>query len=280
MKKQIVIMVIALSLFGCASSANVDTSGPDYIRPTVDTFEPDYIPPTVEDTPQFKRLKALVEADGYPYSHYEVGAGLQVWGRRDNANGGWESRGWGSKDEGIISIPGGDESKAYYTTWDQYFKAFSDMYTICFTDKNVRQIKQVIDQLVLDTDYDFPQLYKLPAGAQWEFHPGVKYKGACDDYADLVTEKISGLPGVQKVIKVSSRIGNHAWNEIWLNDGRILFCDATWYDTNSYYVDSKTGNYVIEHEPCYMPTMFTFDKQLFSLGNTHYNWGDATNSSP
>ena len=230
-----------------------------------------YVPAKVEDTPQFKKLKALVEADGYSYSHYEVGEGLVVWGKRDGA-----SKGKGSKNQGIKRIPSGDTNKAYFVTWAQYFKAFSDMHRICFEDENVRKIKSVIDQLVLDTDYDYSQIYDLPAGTQWVFHPGVKYLGVCDEYSNLVIQKVSGLPGVNKAVKVSSGIGNHAWNEIWLNDGRILFCDATWYDTNNYYVDPKTGNYIIEHTPEYMPTMFTFDIALFSLGGTHYNWGDVT----
>ncbi|MDR2701046.1 MAG: hypothetical protein LBB72_01280 [Spirochaetaceae bacterium] len=229
-----------------------------------------YVPPTVEDTPQFKMLKAKVEADGYTYSHYETGTGLIVWGKRGNSG-----KGHGSKDEGMMRIPGGDRSKAYYVTWDQYFTAFSAMHKACFEDANVRRIKEVIDQIVLDTDYDYPALFLAPNGAKWEFHPNVKYKGVCDDYANLVIQKVSGLAGVKKVVKVSSRIGNHAWNEIHLNDGRILYCDSTWYDTNGYYVDPKTGNYVIEHEPHYMPTMLTFDKKLFSLGRTHYDWGDA-----
>jgi len=205
-----------------------------------------YVPPTVEDTPQFKRLKTKVEADGYAYSHYETGAGLAVFGKRDN------SRKWyGSKDEGIMSIPGSDMSKAYYVTWDQYFTAFSDMHKECFKDANVRKIKEVVDQIVLDTDYNYPALFRAPNGAKWVFHPDVKYKGVCDDYANLVIQKVSGLPGVRKVVKISSRIGNHAWNEIRLNDGRIIYCDSTWYDTNNYYVDQETGNYIIDHEPNY-----------------------------
>jgi hypothetical protein len=232
----------------------------------------------VEDTPHFKRLKALVEADGFPYSHYETGLGLAVHGRKKLPNGGWSRRNWGKADEGLIRMPGGDPGKAYAVTWDQYFKAFSDMHRFCFEDENIRKIKEAIDQIVLETDYDYPQLLRLPAGAQWVFHPDVKYKSVCDGYADLVTDRVLSLTGVEKIIKVSSRIGNHAWNEIWLNDGMILYCDSTWYDTNGYSVDPKTGNCIIDHEPHYFPTMLTFDKELFSLGGTHYAWGDAQNN--
>jgi len=257
---RIIQILIIASLLGCTSNKIVHSP----------KSQSKYIPATVEDTPQFKRLKAMVEADGFPYSHYEIGEGLIVWGKR-----GGESIGWGDKDEGMKHIPGNDESKAYIVTWDQYFKAFSDMHKICFEDTNVREIKKVIDQLVLDTDYDYSQLYRPPGGAQWVFHPNIKNKGVCDGYADLVSEKVSGLPGVEKVIKISSRIENHAWNEIWLTDGRILYCDSTWYDTNGYHVDSKTGNYIVDHEPHYDPTMFTFSKELFSIGRTHYAWRDA-----
>ncbi|MCL2265567.1 MAG: hypothetical protein FWC22_05940 [Treponema sp.] len=234
-------------------------------------FAQRYIPPSVEDTPEFKRLKVMVEADGYPYSHYETGVGLIVWGKRSDGSG----KGWGSKNEGIVRIPGNDQNKAYTITWTQYFLAFSEMHKACFEDINVRKIKEAVDQIVRDTDYDYANLFKAPGGAKWVFHPDVKNKGVCDDYANLVTEKVSGLPGVSKVTKVSSRTGNHSWNEIHLTDGRIIYCDATWYDTNGYNKDPKTGNYIIDHEPHYMPTMFTFNKELFSLGKTHYEWGDA-----
>jgi len=260
--KAIAVILVSFALFGCASSSRVP-----------DTFiETEYTPPKVEDTPHFQRLKTLLETDGYTYTHYEIGAGLVVWGTLNRTN-----KGYGSKDEGIRRIPG-DVSKAYYISWDQYFMAFSDMHKICFDEKNIREIKRVVDQLVLDTDYDYSRLYKLSDGAQWVFHPGVKYFGVCDDYADLVYEKLSGLPGVSEIYKVSSAIGNHSWNEILLDDGRIIYLDATWYDTNGYYVDPKSGNYIVEHDPHYMPTMFTFDKDLFSLGGTHYNWGDAVRS--
>jgi len=260
MRKLILVFFAITGLFGCASNNAVHA---------LDS-ELEYIPATVEDTPEFQRLKALVEADGFPYSHYEIGEGLIVWGKK-----GGSGKGWGSKNEGMKRIPGGDQSKAYYVTWEQYFKAFSDMHRMCFENKNVREIKRVVDQLVLDTDYDYPRLFRLPNNAQWVFYPGIKYKAVCEDYTNLVVEKISGLPGVAKVVKISSRIGNHAWNEIWLTNGRVLYCDSTWYDTNGYNYDSKTGNYIIDHEPHYFPTMFTFDKELFSLGGTHYAWGDA-----
>ena len=236
----------------------------------------EYIPPTVEDTPLFQRYKALVEADGFPYSHYETGIGLAVHGRINYPGGGWSGKSWGRANEGITRIPGGDSNKAYVVTWDQYFKAFSDMHKFCFENETVRSIKKAVDQIVLETDYDYPQLFRTPAGTQWVFHPDVKYKSVCDGYANMVADRVSGIPGVEKVLKISSRIGNHAWNEILLSDGRVLYCDATWYDTNSYNVDPKTGNYIIEHEPWYFPTMLTFDKELFSLGGTHYAWGDAS----
>jgi hypothetical protein len=230
----------------------------------------EYIPATVEDTPQFKMLKVKVENDGYTYSHFETGTGIAVYGKRGNS-----TKWYGDKNEGMMRIPGGDRSKAYYVTWDQYFSAFSEMHKACFEDINVREIKAVVDQIVLETDYDYAQLYRAPNGAQWVFHPETKYKGVCDDYSNLVIQRVARLAGVKKVIKVSSRIGNHAWNEIHLNDGRIIYCDSTWYDTNGYSLDQRTGNYIVDHEPHYMPTMFTFDKRLFSLGRTHYDWGDA-----
>jgi len=289
MKARLIILFtfLILLIFGCATITTASTASNTHndIPKTENTAAPGriisstttaqerlpYVPPTVEDTPEFKRLKALVEADGFPYSHYETGAGLIVWGRKSNGSG----RGWGDKNNGIKRIPGNDQSKAYFITWNQYFKAFSDMHRACYESDTVREIKRVIDKLVLEMDYDYPKLFRLQGGARWVFHPDVKYKGVCDDYASHVVEKVSVIPGVNRVIKVSSRIGNHAWNEIWLNDGRVLYCDATWYDTNGYRVDSATGNYIIDHVPHYLPTMLTFDRELFTLGRTHYAWGDA-----
>ena len=290
MKIDFIIYVTILLFASCSTTSTRDIPGQEHNPPKQEHNPPkqehnppkqeyippkqEYIPPIVEDTPLFKELKALVESDGYPYSHYETGIGLAVHGRINRPGGGWSSRNWGIASEGIKRIPGGDSSKAYIVTWDQYFKAFSDMHRFCFEDKNVNAVKNVIDQIVLETDYDYPKLFRPPAGTQWIFHPNVKNRAVCDGYADLVTKRISGLPGVEKVVKVSSRIGNHAWNEIWFKDGRILYCDSTWYDTNSYSVDPNTGNYIIDHEPHYFPTMLTFDKELFNLGRTHYAWGD------
>jgi hypothetical protein len=265
MYKITAVILVSFTLFGCASTNRVYDNSIE--------IETEYILPKVEDTPHFQRLKALLEADGYTYTHYEIGAGLVVWGTLNRTN-----RGYGSKDEGIRRIPGGDAGKSYYVSWDQYFMAFSDMHKICFDERNIREIKRVVDQLVLETDYDYSRLFRPSGGARWVFHPDTKYLGLCDDYSDLVYEKLSGLAGVSEIYKVSSVIGNHSWNEILLDDGRVIYLDATWYDTNGYYVD-PTGNYVVEHTPQYMPTMFTFDRDLFSLGGTHYDWGDAQRSA-
>ena len=263
MFKIFVLVLTSLYLLGCASSEKVADDNTQW-QPSQT-----YYPPKVEDTPYFQRLRKLVEADGFLYNRYETGTGLIVWGSRARA-----SKGYGNKDEGIKRLPAGDASKAYYISWAQYFSAFSELHKISFEDETVREIKRAVDKIVLETDYDYASLYTLPGGSKWVFSPGVLL-GTDDDYTNSVIEKVSVIPGVKEVKKVSSSSGNHSWNEVVLNDNRVLFIDAAWYDTNGYSVDSSTGNYIVDNTPHYFPTMFTFDKELFSLGRTHYGWGDA-----
>jgi len=264
MSKIFVLIVILLCLLGCASSNRVTDDEVQY-KP-----EREYYPPKVEDTPHFKRLRALLEADGFTYERYEIGQGLVVWGTRGRA-----TKGYGSKDEGIRRLPAGDASKAYLINWAQYFRAFSETHRACFEDETVNEVKKAIDKIVLETDYDYARLYRLPDGIRWEYNPDVLYLGINDDYTNFVIQKVSAVPGVKEVNRISSVFGNHSWNEIVLEDDRVLYLDAAWYDTNGYYIEQGTGNYIVDHVPHYFPTMLTFDKDLFSLGETHYNWGDA-----
>jgi len=264
MPKVVVLILILLCLLGCASSNRV-TDDED-----LNKTERVYYPPKVEDTPHFKRLRALLEADGFTYERYEIGQGLIVWGSRGRA-----TKGYGNKDEGIRRLPAGDASKAYLINWAQYFRAFSETHRACFDNETVNEIKKVVDKIALETDYDYARLYSLPGGNKWVYDPNVLYLGINDDYTNFVIQKVAAVPGVKEVNRVSSAYGNHSWNEIVLDDEQVLFFDAAWYDTNGYHIDSATGNYIVDHVPHYFPTMLTFDKELFSLGGTHYSWGDA-----
>jgi len=262
--KILVSIFILLWLVGCASSNVATDDEAQYIPEKL------YYPPKVEDTPHFKRLRALLEADGFTYERYEIGQGLIVWGTRGRA-----TKGYGNKDEGIRRLPGGDASKAYLINWAQYFRAFSDMHRACFEDETISEVKKAIDKIALETDYDYARLYSLPSGNKWVYDSNVLYLGISDDYTNFVIQKVAAVPGVKEVNRISSAYGNHSWNEIVLEDDRVLYLDAAWYDTNGYIIDSATGNYIVDHTPHYFPTMLTFDKELFSLGGTHYSWGDT-----
>jgi len=264
MPKILVLIFILFCLLGCASSNNVTDEEVEYKPERV------YSPPKVEDTPHFKRLRALLEADGFTYDRYEIGQGLIVWGTRGRA-----TKGYGNKDEGIRRLPAGDASKAYLINWAQYFRAFSETHRACFDDEIVNEIKKVVDKIALETDYDYARLYSLPSGNKWVYDPNVLYLGTSDDYTNFVIQKVAAVPGVKEVNRVSSAFGSHSWNEILLEDDRVLYLDAAWYDTNGYHIDSATGNYIVDHIPHYFPTMLTFDKEIFSLGGTHYSWGDT-----
>ncbi|MDR0503198.1 MAG: hypothetical protein LBH16_07745 [Treponema sp.] len=269
MLKKAIIFIAAVCLTGGLSSCASAKKAAD-IKPEI-IFN--YIAPKTEDTPHFQILKASLEADGYAYTHYETGAGLVVWGAKNG-----ESKGYGSKDEGIIRIPNDDVDKAYFISWDQYFAAFSQMHRACSEDEIIRDIKKTVDQLVLETDYDYSRVYGLPDGAKWVFHRDTKMMCLGDEYVNLVVDRVTGLRGVKEVAKVLSLNGEHSWNEILLQDGSIIYLDALWYDTSGFYLDSY-GNYMVDHVPQYMPVMFTFDRDLFSIGDTHYNWRDAVSTA-
>jgi len=268
MLKKAVVLIAAVCLFcglsGCAS-----------VKKTAETetaAKSAYTAPKVEDTPYFIILKTSLEADGFSYTHYETGTGLVLWGVKNG-----ENRGYGSKDEGIIRIPNDDVEKAYFVSWDQYFSAFSQMHKACFENENVREIKKAVDKLVLEADYDYSRIYGLPDDAKWIFHRDTKIMALNDEYVNLVIERTAGLKGIKEGAKIFSPAGEHSWNEILLEDGRIIYIDSVWYDTNGFYLDS--GNYMVDHIPQYMPVMFTFDRDLFNIGGTHYSWGDVTRTA-
>lgn len=116
-----------------------------------------------------------------------------------------------------------------------------------------REIERVVLQIATEYDYDFYGAYRRI----------VKYrdvnvkKAVCDGYADAVLGAFINHPLVAKVEKWSGH--NHAWNVIVLKDGRRLYCDTTWYDSNV--IDDE--GYVV-HIPKQNPVDLTFDIDEFN----------------
>ena len=140
------------------------------------------------------------------------------------------------------------------------------------------EIEQKILQIAREYDYDF----YAASGTAVKYRNSTIKKAVCEGYAQAAAELLQNHALVRAAeIWVSDR-GNHAWNIIALQDGRQLYCDATWYDGNS--VDDE--GYVV-NEPVQNPVDLTFDKTEFNtMGGAvdtysgrplavHFAWGDA-----
>jgi len=145
-------------------------------------------------------------------------------------------------------------------------------------DSLFREIEKVVFQIATEYDYDFGSAY----GKKVKYrNPNIK-KSVCGGYSDAISTAFEGHPYVSHVEKWSSKIGNHAWNVIVLNDGRKIYCDVTWYDGNS--ID-KDG-YVVSI-PDQDPVNLTFEMNEFihlggainkatgKLLNVHFGWPDS-----
>jgi hypothetical protein len=145
-------------------------------------------------------------------------------------------------------------------------------------DPAFAEIERIVLQIATDYDYDFYGAY----GKVVKYRVPTVKKAVCDGYADAVLQAFNNHPLVERVDKWSSNVGNHAWDVIVLKDGRKLYCDTTWYDSNS--IDDE--GYVV-HVPARNPVDLTFDINEFNssggaintaTGKTlavHFGWGDA-----
>jgi hypothetical protein len=116
-------------------------------------------------------------------------------------------------------------------------------------------IEDVIYQVALETDYDYMGAY----GVSVKYRSGVKRKATCNGYSSAVIAALRNHPQVRRIVKASSSIGNHEWNLIYLKDGRVLYCDSTWYDGNN--IDEE--GYVV-HVPARDGSQLTFDVNEFN----------------
>jgi hypothetical protein len=145
-------------------------------------------------------------------------------------------------------------------------------------DPVFNNIEKIVLKIAKEYNYDFEAAYGIKVKYR---RPNVK-RGVCYSYSDAVTTVFRQYSQVASVERWSSKIGNHAWNILVLNDGRKLYCDATWYGGNK--IDDD--GYVVDI-PEQDPVNLTFDIAEFNsqggaincstmkLLAVHFAWGDA-----
>jgi hypothetical protein len=126
-------------------------------------------------------------------------------------------------------------------------------------DPGLKRVYDVLYSVALDMDYDYNRV-----GIRAKFVTPTPLKGVCDDYSDLLISRLrsANIPGVTDITKVSGQ--NHAWVTLKYK-GRLLYLDATWFDTN---VVDETGTVV--HTPYKDPRNFTYDNDIFTNHGKHH----------
>lgn len=98
-------------------------------------------------------------------------------------------------------------------------------------DEAFCEVEKVVKKIAEEYEYDFKGAYGVEAKYRT---PEVK-KASCGEYADVVSNSFKGHPFVDHVEK--HIYGNHAWNTVFLKDGRKVYVDSTWYTGN--YIDKE-----------------------------------------
>ena len=126
-------------------------------------------------------------------------------------------------------------------------------------DSSLRKVYDVLLSCAEDMDYDYNRV-----GKSVGFVTPTPLLGVCDDYANLLVERIRKTPiaGVSDIVKVTGQ--NHAWVTLKYK-GKTLYLDAGWFDTNE--ID-ETGTVV--HIPYKDPTNMTFDRDIFTNHGSHH----------
>jgi hypothetical protein len=135
-------------------------------------------------------------------------------------------------------------------------------------DPSLAKVYDALLSVAEDMDYNYPAIgYRakfvmLPNG-------GEPLKGVCDDYSNLLIDRLNAanINGVSNIRKVSGQ--NHAWVTL-VYKGKTLYLDATWFDTN---VIDRNG--VVDHTPYKDPRDMTFDYEIFTNHNKHHIAGGA-----
>jgi len=125
-------------------------------------------------------------------------------------------------------------------------------------DSSLGKIYCILLSVAQDMDYDYNRV-----GMRVKFVTPTPLTGVCDDYSNLLISRLqkANITGVTEIKKVSGQ--NHAW--VTLNyKGRLLYLDATWFDTN---VVDETGTVV--NIPYKDPRDMTFDRDIFTNHGKH-----------
>ncbi|MCL1928818.1 MAG: hypothetical protein FWG07_08525 [Treponema sp.] len=125
-------------------------------------------------------------------------------------------------------------------------------------DPSLKKVYDILLSVAQDMDYDFNRI-----GIKVRYVTPTPLLGVCDDYSNLLISRLraANIKGVSDIVKVSGQ--NHAWVTLRYN-GRILYLDATWFDTNI------IENGVVVHEPYKDPRNMTFDNDIFTNHGMHH----------
>jgi hypothetical protein len=139
-------------------------------------------------------------------------------------------------------------------------------------DPDYRRIVDLIEsEVVVKLQYDWKDFLGIEKHTyEQALRLGV---GVCDGYARQVVQVLTNAG--YKAEKWSSRIGAHAWCQVIMSNGKILYIDATWYD--NCYENHPTS----KNQEAYSPYYITYNKSFFEHGyrgtiNMHGGWPDAS----
>jgi hypothetical protein len=133
-------------------------------------------------------------------------------------------------------------------------------------DAAFAEIEKGIKEIAAEYQYDFATAFTHTGtsseGMEIKYrNPNIK-KAVCDGYATAVVEKFKNHPLVASAEKWVSKIGKHAWNVLVLKDGRKIYADATWYQSNYIDADGYVADYPWKETS--KPTWLTFDIDEFN----------------
>jgi hypothetical protein len=126
-------------------------------------------------------------------------------------------------------------------------------------DSSLKKVYDILLSVAQDMDYDYNRV-----GRKVTFVTPTPLLGVCDDYSNLLISRLreANIAGVSDIVKVSGQ--NHAWVTLKYN-GRLLYLDATWFDTN---IVNERG--VVVHTPYKDPREMTFDNDIFTNHGKHH----------
>jgi len=136
-------------------------------------------------------------------------------------------------------------------------------------DPAFREVIEFVKELCEEFEYDWSN-YSKYQGATVKKTPEKKY-AVCSGYSSEV-EKVLELNCVQAVQFWSAP--GHAWNVLVLNDNRLLYVDATWFDNE--HINETTGE-IIQLDD-YGWENVTFNEEIFKFSDISYGTGEFTHA--